>query len=218
MKVIRMFITVTVLGLFYSCNTQNMPDYQCNIDFGIDKINVGNVVVDFVKKDFYKHFEFYIYRAEECPGSISTNCTRSYTFYDQRASLLLKKDVIASNECFVLSEKQKYIFPVFNSNSYKIFTSSITDEIIKDELIKKIKFKTYNDSLRKEIIRIDKKGKWELLKVKVENVDVYEFEINTEQLNYYIRPNGIVGAIFTYSAFPAQTTKVLILFPTGNMG
>lgn len=210
-----MFIIVTVLGLFYSCNTQITQDYQCDIDFGIDKTNVGNVVVDFVKKDFYSHFEFYIYRAEECPGPVSTNCTRSYTFYDQRTSLLLKKDVIASSECFVLDEKQKYIFPVFNSNSYKIFTSSITDKIIKDELVNKINFKTYSDSLRKEITRIDKKGKRELLKVKVKNVDIYEFEINTEQLNYYIRPNGLVGAIFTYSSFSAQKTKVLILVPTG---
>lgn len=216
MKVIRIFIIVTVLGWFYSCNTQITKDYQCNIDFGIDRINLDNVVVDFIKKDFHRHFEFYIYRVEECPGPISTNCTRSYTFYDQRASLLLKKDLITSNECFVLGEKQKYIFPVFNSNSYKVFTSSITDETIKDELIKRIKFETYSDSLRKEIMRIDKKRKRELLKVKIENVDVYEFEMNTEQLNYYIRPNGIVGAIYTYSAFPAQKTKILILVPTEN--
>ncbi len=201
--------------MFQSCNTQITQDYHCDIDFGIDEANLGNVVVDFVKKDFYRHFEYYIYTVEECPGPISTSCTRYYNFYDQKASLLLKEDVIASSGCFVLGEKQKFIFPVFDLTPYRIFTSGITDEMIKDELIKKINFKTYWDSLRKEIKRIDKKGKLELKKVKVENVEVYEFEINTEQLNYYIRPYGIGGAIFTYSAFPAQKTKVLIMVPTG---
>lgn len=207
----KTFILLLILELLFSCNTQIKQEYHCNVEFGIDKTNEGSVIVNFVKKNFYKNFEYYVYRIEECPGPISTNCMRYYTFYDPKPSLYLDKDVIASNECFVLGEKQKYIFPIFNSDSFKAFTSGVTDEKVKSELIQIINNKTHIDSLRNDVRRIDKKRKKELLKVSVEDVYVYEFEINIEQLNYYIRPNGLIGTIYTHSAFPAQRAKVLVL-------
>src|SRR5690554_325611 len=207
MKVIH--IIYIIFCLFISCKTAVLKDLECNIDFGIDESNLGDIKINCIKKDFKDEFIYYQYVLEECPGYLSNNCLRYYSFYSESIPIL-GENIKESNNCFLLSENQKYILPIANYNN---FIKSLPDSSIKNELVSKLSTDFGNDVFGERSIIIDERKNTKLFKISINSVSVYEFEINTEQLNYYFPPSG---AIYTYSAFPTQKTKILILVPTEN--
>lgn len=203
MKVIKIIYPLILFSIF-SCKTTVANEPECGLFFGIDESNTGSVKIDFIKKELKKEFIYYQYSVERCPGYLSNNCIRFYNLYSDTTPKL-REDVKETNNCFILADNQKFILSVLD---YKKFIINLPNSVIKDELFIELN-KLDNRYIDKSRL-IDKHKKNKLFEISMDSVYIYEFEINTEQLNFYIRPSG---AIFNYSAYPQQKTKVILIIP-----
>jgi|SRR5690625_268169 len=203
---ISQIIYLVIFCLLFSCKTTITSNLECNIDFGIDEINLGEIHINYLKKESKSKFYYYQYIVERCPGNLSNNCKVYYSFYSDNIPKL-KNSIKESKNCFSLYMGQKYVLPV---TDYNKFVKNLPDTPIKTELLNKLNDNIKTEAYNKEIVKIDQHKKSKLFRIGINSTSVYEFEINTEQLNYYFRPSG---GIYTYSAYPEEKTIVLLIIP-----